>query len=199
MSVIARAAFTGRKRARVVGDADPYGLAVGLAAALVFARLARGGWTQRLLPRAGCTLLGALALGWRNAQLRTQAYAAEFQRYQLVNRRPLALAAAAMLVCFGRGLTLPRPVRRVLSWLAALSYSFYLWHQMLTVFLKYDLHLPAWQGVTPPNQLGDKVWMHRADMLYWAAALTTGAAAYFLLEKPAASALHQIAQKMRAE
>ena len=30
-------------------------LAVGLAAALVFARLARGGWTQRLLPRAGCT------------------------------------------------------------------------------------------------------------------------------------------------
>lgn len=33
MSVIARTAFTGRKRARVVGDADPYGLAVGLAAA----------------------------------------------------------------------------------------------------------------------------------------------------------------------
>uniref|UniRef100_UPI003FF07E58 acyltransferase family protein n=1 Tax=Gemmiger formicilis TaxID=745368 RepID=UPI003FF07E58 len=76
-------------------------LAVGLAAALVFARLARGGWTQRLLPRAGCTVLGALALVWLNAQLRTQAYAAEFQRYQLVNRMPLALAAAAMLVCFG--------------------------------------------------------------------------------------------------
>ena len=33
MSVIARAVFTGRKRAQVVGDADPYGLAVGLAAA----------------------------------------------------------------------------------------------------------------------------------------------------------------------
>lgn len=33
MSVIARAVFTGRKRARVVGDADPYGLPVGLAAA----------------------------------------------------------------------------------------------------------------------------------------------------------------------
>ena len=69
----------------------------------------------------------------------------------------------------------------------------------LGFFIGLDLHLPAWQGVTPPNQLGDKVWMHRADMLYWAAALTTGAAAYFLLEKPAASALHQIAQKMRAE
>ena len=33
MSVIARAVFTGRKRARVVGDAEPYGLAVGLSAA----------------------------------------------------------------------------------------------------------------------------------------------------------------------
>lgn len=69
----------------------------------------------------------------------------------------------------------------------------------LTVFLKYDLHLPVWQGVTPPNQLGDKVWMHRADMLYWAAALTAGATAYFLLEKPAAKVLHQTAQKMHAE
>lgn len=33
MSVIARTAFTGRTRARVVGDADPYGRPVGLAAA----------------------------------------------------------------------------------------------------------------------------------------------------------------------
>ena len=33
MSVIARADFTGRKWARVGGDADPYGLAVGLSAA----------------------------------------------------------------------------------------------------------------------------------------------------------------------
>ena len=173
-------------------------LAVGLAAALVFARLARGGWTQRLLPRAGCTVLGALALVWLNAQLRTQAYAAEFQRYQLVNRMPLALAAAAMLVCFGLGLTPPRPVRRVLSWLAALSYSFYLWHQMLAVFLKYDLHLPAWSGDTPPNQLGDTVWMRRAEALYWLAALAVSIAAYYLIEKPAARHFKKTAQKMHA-
>ena len=151
-------------------------LAVGMAAALVFARLVR-----------------------LNALMHAQAAAADYQRFQLVNRMPLVIAAAAVVVGFGLGLTLPAPARRLLRGLAALNYSFYLWHQMLTVFLKYDLHLPAWQGVTPPNQLGDKVWMHRADMLYWAAALTTGAAAYFLLEKPAAKALHQIAQKMRAE
>lgn len=38
MSVIARAVFTGRERARVVGDADPYGLAVGLPVGLAAAR-----------------------------------------------------------------------------------------------------------------------------------------------------------------
>lgn len=174
-------------------------LAVGMAAALIFAELAHGSWTVRFAPRAACTALGVAAFVWLDRCMRLQAWAAEYQQFQLINRMPLALAAAAMLVCFGLGLTPPAPARRLLRGLAALTYSFYLWHQMLTVFLKYDLHLPAWQGVTPPNQLGDKVWMHRADMLYWAAALTTGAAAYFLLEKPAASALHQIAQKMRAE
>ena len=165
-------------------------LAVGLAAALVFARLARGGWTQRFLPRAGCTALGVLALVWLNAQLRTQAYAAEFQRYQLVNRMPLALAAAAVLVCLGLGLTPPCPVRRVLSWLAALSYSFYLWPQMLAVFQKYDLHLPAWSGDTPPNQQGDTVWMQQAHALYWTAAIAVTLAAYYGVEKPIAKRLH---------
>lgn len=165
-------------------------LAVGLAAALVFARLARGGWTQRLLPRAGCTVLGVLALVWLNAQLRTQAYAAEFQRYQLVNRMPLALAAAAVLVGFGLGLTPPRPVRCALAWLSALTYSFYLWHQQLTVFLKYDLHLPAWTGTTPPNQQGDTVWMQQAHALYWTAAIAVTLAAYYGVEKPIAKRLH---------
>lgn len=165
-------------------------LAVGMAAALVFARLARGGWAQRLLPRAGCTVLGALALVWLNAQLRTQAYAAEFQRYQLVNRMPLALAAAAMLVGFGLGLTPPRPVRCALAWLSALTYSFYLWHQMLAVFLKYDLHLPAWSGDTPPNQQGDTVWMQQAHALYWTAAIAVTLAAYYGVEKPIAKRLH---------
>lgn len=174
-------------------------LAVGMAAALVFAKLARGGWTQRLLPRAGCTALGALAFVWLNAELHRQAAAAEFQRLQLVNRMPLVLAAAAVLVGFGLGLTPPRPVRCALHGLAALTYSFYLWHQMIVVLLKYDLHLPAWTGTTPPNQLGDTAWMHRANLLYWAAALAVSAAAYYGIEKPAARRFSKTAQKMRAE
>ena len=173
-------------------------LAVGMAAALIFAQLGRGAWTQRLAPRVGCTVLGVVALVWLDAQLRAQAGAAEFQRYQLTNRMPLVLAAGAVLVCFGLGLTPPRPVRRALHGLAALSYSFYLWHQMLVVFIKYDLQLPAWQGTAPPNQLGNTAWMQCADRLYWAAAILVSVAMYFLAEKPFAGLQNKTAQKMHA-
>ena len=165
-------------------------LAVGMAAALIFAELAHGSWTVRFAPRAACTALGVAAFVWLDRCMRLQAWAAEYQQFQLINRMPLALAAAAVLVGFGLGLTPPRPVRRVLSWLAALSYSFYLWHQMLAVFLKYDLHLPAWSGDTPPNQLGDTVWMQQAHALYWTAAIAVTLAAYYGVEKPIAKRLH---------
>lgn len=174
-------------------------LAVGLAAAWVFAKFAHGGWAQHVLPRAGCTALGLAALIWLDAEMRAQAAAAEYQQFQLINRMPLVLAAAAVLVCFGLGLTMPGVLRRALRWLAALTYSFYLWHQMLTVFLKYDLHLPAWAGDTPPNQLGDAAWMHRADLLYWAAALAVSIAAYYGIEKPAAWRFSKTPQKMCAQ
>lgn len=174
-------------------------LAVGLAAAWVFAKFAHGGWAQHVLPRAGCTALGLAALIWLDAEMRAQAAAAEYQQFQLINRMPLVLAAAAVLVCFGLGLTLPGVLRRALRWLAALTYSFYLWHQVLTVFLKYDLHLPAWTGTTPPNQLGDTVWMHRADLLYWMAALAVSIAAYYGIEKPAARRFSKTPQKMCAQ
>ena len=81
-------------------------LAVGMAAALIFAELAHGSWTVRFAPRAACTALGVAAFVWLDRCMRLQAWAAEYQQFQLINRMPLALAAAAMLVGFGLGLTL---------------------------------------------------------------------------------------------
>lgn len=52
-------------------------------------------------------MLGALALVRLNALMYAQAAAAEYQRFQLVNRMPLVIAAAAVVVGFGLGLTLP--------------------------------------------------------------------------------------------
>ena len=103
---------------------------------------------------------------------------------------PSVLAAAAVVVGLGLGLTPPAPARLLLRGLAALTYSFYLWHQMLAVFLKYDLHLPAWSGDTPPNQQGDTVWMQQAHALYWTAAIAVTLAAYYGVEKPIAKRLH---------
>ena len=56
--------------------------------------------------------------------------------------------------------------------------------------LKYDLHLPAWSGDTPPNQQGDTVWMQQAHALYWTAAIAVTLAAYYGVEKPIAKRLH---------
>ena len=69
----------------------------------------------------------------------------------------------------------------------------------MAVFLKYDLHLPAWTGATPPNQQGDTVWMQQAHALYWAAAIAVSAAAYYLVERPVARRFRQTPQKMHAE
>ena len=102
-------------------------------------------------------------------------------------RMPLALAAAAMLVCLSLGLPVPFP--RLWRWLAGISYQFYLWHQMLAVWLKYDLRLPPWSGDTPPNQLGDTLWMHRYALLAWAVALAAAVAATYAVERPAAARL----------
>ena len=109
---------------------------------------------------------------------------------QLVQQGGVGAFLAGIAASLKDGTYRPCPVRRVLSWLAALSYSFYLWHQMLAVFLKYDLHLPAWTGTTPPNQLGDTAWMRQAHALYWTAAIAVTLAAYYGVEKPIAKRLH---------
>ena len=69
----------------------------------------------------------------------------------------------------------------------------------LGFFIGLDLHLPAWAGDTPPNQLGDAASMHRADLLYWAAALAVSIAAYYGIEKPAARRFSKSPEKMCAQ
>ena len=75
---------------------------------------------------------------------------------------------------------------RAARFIAAISYNLYIWHQWLAVRIKYDLRIPPWQGDTPPNQLGDTVWMHRYLALIWCAAFAAAVLATYLVEKPAA-------------
>lgn len=162
-------------------------LAAGFAAALALAVLGRRPALQTTLARTGFTVAGLAAFGVLAWLLKQQAGAGEYQLHQLVWRMPLALAAAAVLVCLSLGLPMPFP--RLWRWLAGISYQFYLWHQMLAVWLKYDLRLPPWSGDVPPNQLGDTLWMHRYALLAWAAALAAAVAATYAVERPAAAQL----------
>ena len=156
-------------------------------AALALAVLGRCPALQTTLARTGFTAAGLAAFGVLVWLLKQQAGAGEYQLHQLVWRMPLALAAAAMLVCLSLGLPVPFP--RLWRWLAGISYQFYLWHQMLAVWLKYDLRLPPWSGDTPPNQLGDTLWMHRYALLAWGAALAAAIAATYAVERPATARL----------
>ncbi len=155
-------------------------LAVGMGAALLYPALAlrlKGRFKLLFLAGAAGTFV---LIFW---YLRSRFWGAEqLIRAQLTYRMPLALLFAALLLfcCLGFG---EDRKKGLLPFLSAISYSFYLWHQSIAVWLK-QLRIPHWEGETPPNQLGDAVWMHRYNLLCWAAALLAAAAGYYLLEKP---------------
>lgn len=161
--------------------------AVGFAGAWALAYLSRRPSLQTKSARVAFTLLGLAAFYAMSRLLRLQAASEEYRRFMLSDRMPLVLAAAACMVCLALGVTLP--FRSVWRWLAGISYNFYLWHQMLAVFLKYDLHWPTWTGETPPNQLGDTIWMHQSNALYWVVALSAAVFFTYAVERPLARRL----------
>lgn len=158
-------------------------LALGMAGALW---LAKSG--PALLKKGRGRLAGlcmAAAAFWGIFQMQARlAQVTENQRWQLTFRMPLALLFCLFLL----GLCLLQPpAGRLWAFLGRLSYPFYLWHQVLAVWLKYLWRIPPWQGDTPPNQLGDAAWSLQYELLCWAAALAVSLAVYFLLERPLAA------------
>lgn len=156
-------------------------LAVGLAAAQAFAWLSRCKGLQTPVARL-CFLGLGLAVLWGLLRLLRGMNSPRLQYNQLLYRMPLALLAAAVLVCLALG---PQPpLGQIWGAAAKFSYSFYLWHQLLAVWLKYDLRLPPWVGNIPPNQQGDAVWAARYNALAWAAAILAAVAGTLLVERP---------------
>lgn len=111
----------------------------------------------------------------------------ELQVVQLQQRFELSLVFSCFL------LALPfscRGVKAVFSskalrFLAGISYNFYIWHQYIAVKCK-EYHIPFWEGDTPPNMTGDKVWMWKYQILIVALSLAVAIAVTYGLEKPAA-------------
>ena len=71
----------------------------------------------------------------------------------------------------------------VTRFLAGISFNFYIWHQAIAVFLK-NHRIPAWEGETPPNQLGDAVWSRKYSSIVWLTALTVSIVLTFGFERP---------------
>lgn len=156
--------------------------AVGFLGAWALAYFSRRPVLQTKTARITFTLLGLAALYGLDFMMKAQGSSADAENFRLVYRIPLVLIATGCMVCFALGVTLP--LRRVWKWLSSISYNFYLWHQLLPLFFKYTLYLPYWSGDTPPNQLGDTVWQHQANRLYWLAAIASAIFFTYGVEMP---------------
>lgn len=111
------------------------------------------------------------------------------QAWQVTERFKLSLAylgfiiSAALSVKWFRWLL----SNRLMRFLSTISFNLYIWHQWLAVQLKLSHRFPYWEGVTPPNQLGDTVWMREYAAIITVAAFVVAIAATYLIEKPLAN------------
>lgn len=80
---------------------------------------------------------------------------------------------------------------KLMTFLAGISYNFYIWHQYMAVGLK-TLRIPVWEGSTPPNMTGDSVWMWKYQILIVVAALVVAVVMTYGLEKPVAKWLQKV-------
>ncbi len=152
---------------------------LGMATSIVYAQLVVG------MKKIVRWLFGVGAVGCFFAVFKLVKYSLlrseNVQRWQLQFRMPLSLLFGGLLLC----LCLALPAANKTGWVAFLasgSYSFYLWHQSVAVWLK-QLRIPYWSGDIPPNQLGDTVWMHRYQLLCWIAGLAVALLSVFLCER----------------
>jgi len=82
---------------------------------------------------------------------------------------------------------------RLMRFLSGISYNLYIWHQWLAVKIKNDWRIPAWEGETPPNQLGTefgKSWSAKYAVVITVAAFAAAILATYLVEKPFADLLN---------
>lgn len=169
----------------------------GFAAASAYAALRRrlggsGPWDKSL--RLLFSVLFVICLCLLLQIARGQAYDPQYgsvQRGQLARRFPLSAVLACLMVCAAGSLP---PIRfllgnRVMRFLSAISFQFYIWHQLLAVQWK------AW-GFPPsesaaPWANGEYRWQFNYTLLCFLSALALAALLTYLFERPVARALRR--------
>lgn len=170
--------------------------AVGFAAASAYAALRRRLGAKRWdgAIRLLFSILFILCVCQAVAIARGQAYDPAYgttQRGQLARRFPLAVTLGGLMVCAAGSLP---PIRfllgsRVMRFLSAVSFQFYIWHQLIAVQFKSWGFPPSVSDT--PWAAGEYVWQVNYTLLCFASALIWAALLTYLFEKPVARALRR--------
>ena len=159
--------------------------ALGMLAAQALEKRAAAPRRWAFLPLALIALFGIFSVLWRQ----NAAGDPEIKIAQLLWRLPLGVCSAAFLYFAGRTPESLNRVfgNRVVRFLSAISYNFYIWHQFLAVKLK-EFHIPAYTSEFPQMSEG-RAWQMKYTLLCFAAAFALSAALTYLVEKPVGRAL----------
>ncbi len=160
----------------------------GMLAAHVYARLAAKEERRKLVALIASVLCLAALWGiWcilkrQNAINGTE----EIHRGQYDHRWFLSFFGAVFVAA---GSLSARPLRalfsnRVVRFLSAISYNYYIWHQWLAARLR-DWRIPPYQAEFP-NKVNEQPWQTRYTLLCFAAAFAVAVLMTYLVEKPCA-------------
>jgi peptidoglycan/LPS O-acetylase OafA/YrhL len=168
--------------------------AIGMLAALTYVALAKRFPRPRVWFRLTSTVIACAAVYLVILLMQSQAATnGEGIRLSQMNQR---FFLAAALAAFMLGLALSfKGVRFVFSnpvmkFLSAISFNYYIWHQVLAVWLK-DWHIPPYT-VQYPNQVGEQPWQLLYTFACFGFAILLASALTFGLEKPAAALVHKL-------
>lgn len=139
--------------------------------------------------RLAATAAAFLAV-WYLHRMMGQLGGAEAQVVQLQQRFELSLVFSVFLLSlfFAAGWVRLLFANRAVRFIAAISYNLYIWHQYIAVKCK-AYHIPWWEGDTPPNMLGDTVWMWKYQILIVVLSILVASVLTYGYEKPVAALL----------
>lgn len=83
---------------------------------------------------------------------------------------------------------------KLMKFICAISYNLYIWHQFIAVKLK-QYRIPYWEGDTPPNMTGDKVWQWKYQILITAVSVLVAIVCTYGVELPVQKACERIRKK----
>ena len=171
--------------------------ALGMLAAWAYVALARKYKGRPIYVRLAATVLACAAVYAVILLMKAQAAAGligyEAGRASQMNQR-FFLAAALSVLMLGlafafKGIRLlfANPVMKFLS---AISFNYYIWHQVLAVWLKQWNILPHTNP--EPFKAGEQPWQTLYTLACFGAALLLASALTYGLEKPAAALVHKL-------